>query len=349
MCASRCHDVRTSQPRRSQRVDERAVVVEVLLGGAARDRRRDARREPAASVHLPDEARDAGEARRSRPRARRSAGGRSCPTGGTSPPNSARVAEVRVQRRERAEARAEQHRRPVGRRLREHRRARGRPRARSRSARTRSTSRCDRPAAAGAPRDSSGTSPKSTRWSSSRTSDEYSAYSGPSWTISSGSGRPGSVSAADQSSAGTCRAQAHALERQLSAASRARRPRRRPRRAARSRGTRSRTSSPNGPGARSGFAGSGPTSRRPRPICRARAGTRAGRRRGPRERRAARSADGARTRRAAAARSSCRSATPAELRVGERELDRVVADAGPDRRFGRSSRRENTWDDRLQC
>src|SRR5205814_4886097 len=45
-----------------QRLAERAVVVEVFLGGSARERRRDRRRESAAAVDVADEACDPGEA-----------------------------------------------------------------------------------------------------------------------------------------------------------------------------------------------------------------------------------------------------------------------------------------------
>src|SRR5439155_11240166 len=58
------------------------------------------------------------------------------------------------------------------------------------------------------------TSPNDTRWSSRRSSDEYSAYSGPSWTTSSGNGSVGSVSAADQRKPGIV-----ACSRRLSSAS----------------------------------------------------------------------------------------------------------------------------------
>ena len=153
-----------------------------------------------------------------------------------------------------------------------------------------------------------GSSPKATRWSSRRRSDEYSAYSGPSWTRSSGSGSAGSVSTADQRNAGI--RQARELElaelalvgvlvgdplgrrvaRELDDGLRAERAGR----------------------AVQSFAGSGPT-RRGRPGPRARAGTRAGRPGG----RGKRSSPAAAVRSNGTMRgrvSSCASATPPSLR-----------------------------------
>ena len=82
LCASGCSTRRTSQPRSSERLREEAVVVEVLLAGAARERHRNRIWAAAAARDDRDEARDPLEARRPTPRAHRTGGGRSCRTGG---------------------------------------------------------------------------------------------------------------------------------------------------------------------------------------------------------------------------------------------------------------------------
>ena len=308
-----------------ERVGQRAVVVEVLLGGAARDRRRDARRESPPAVDLPDEARDPREARRSRTRTSRSAAGRSCPTGGTSAAEQARVAEVRVQPGERAEARAEQHRRPVRRRLRAARPARGPPPARSRSARTRSTISLRLPG---------GGSERRAKLRHLAEVDEVVEQAHERRVLrvlgtvvdDQQRQRPLRIRVRRRPEQRRDGRRAGARSRAAArSASPVRSPRPRPTREARSRGTRSTLLSPNGPGARSGFAGSGSTARRPvRYVSSSTYSSRSAG--GPRKGEAPGVADAARTRRgeAAAARGGAR--LPAKLRIGERELDRVLAE-----------------------
>ena len=184
-----------------ERVAERAVVREVLLAVGRTSSRRGS--PPARSRRGARRRRSARSARSAgtRPPAGRSSGGRSCPDWRKRPPNRCRWSAVRVERGERAEARAHRRRgRRGGRAWGRARAARGRPRsrARSRSASTRSTSRSGCPAGARSAARNGRSSSSAIAESKSRSSEACSAYSGPSWTTSSGSELVGATPCADQ-------------------------------------------------------------------------------------------------------------------------------------------------------